>query len=107
MASAVATASSVFTQNFRFPLPLQLRRGGLPDARTRGIAAVSPGREVPAPPGVRQRGTAGAAQEQKRAGRHQLGAAWSRQGCGGRGHHSSLKIKAQLSQHGPCTHSLM
>lgn len=56
-------ASAVLTQNVRFPLPLQLRRGGLPDAR--GVAAVCLGREVPAPPGMRQRGTARAAQEQK------------------------------------------
>lgn len=56
-------ASAVLTQNVRFPLPLQLRRGGLPDAG--GVAAVCLGREVPAPPGMRQRGTARAAQEQK------------------------------------------
>lgn len=34
-------------------------------ARYRGVAAVCLGREVPAPPGMRQRGTARAAQQQK------------------------------------------
>lgn len=58
-----SNASAVLTQNVRFPLPLQLRRGGLPDAG--GVAAVCLGREVPAPPGMRQRGTGRAAQEQK------------------------------------------